>query len=65
MDIQALKTFPQGLKPNFFTAPGGTAEAVPFQSYETVYSSSHPAVPAATGEIARKCSTASGTTFKT
>ena len=26
---------------------------------------SYPSVPAATGEIARKCSTASGTTFNT
>gem|GEM_PF-4186416 len=42
----------------------GTTEVVPFQSCDTVRISSHPAVPAATGEIARRCSTASGTTFK-
>ena len=37
---------------------------VPFSPKRKI-PSSYPAVPAATGEIARKCSTASGTTFKT
>jgi hypothetical protein len=61
----AAKKLPQGLKPNIFSLFSGTAEAVPFQSSEIVHSNIHPSVPAATGEIARRRSTASGTTCKT
>lgn len=41
MQPEAMKTFPQGLKPNLFAGHCGAAEAVPFQSLIYATSSSH------------------------